>query len=115
LETDSHGDVSVVSFLDKNILDEQNIRVVKAQLMRLIEDGHRKIALNLAPVEYLSSFGLDALNDARLICREAGGNMVLFNIRPDIMENFVITGHDKNFVIVGNEEAAKTALKSKDR
>ena len=114
METDPHGDVSVVSFLDKKILDEQNIHTVRAQLMRLIDDGHRKIALNLAPVEYLSSYGLDGLNDARLSCKETGGDMVLFNIRPDIMENFIVTGYDKRFTIVGDAEAAKAALKSKN-
>ena len=62
LEVEDIGDVTVVNFVDKKILDEQNIQVIGEQLFSLVDqEGRRKLLLNFGNVEYLSSAALGKL------------------------------------------------------
>ena len=54
LQTETIGDVLVVNFIDRKILDEQNIQIIGDQLFGLV-DQNQKILLNFSNVEYLSS------------------------------------------------------------
>ena len=54
LQTEMIGDVLVVNFVDRKILDEQNIQMIGEQLFGLV-DQNPKILLNFSNVEYLSS------------------------------------------------------------
>ena len=55
IEVQESGDVTVVSFTDRKILDEQNIQSIGEQLYALVEDGgKRKMVLNFSRVEYLN-------------------------------------------------------------
>ena len=59
LEVEDIGDITVVNFVDKKILDEQNIQVIGEQLFSLVDElGRRKILLNFKNVEFLSSAAL---------------------------------------------------------
>ena len=52
LEVEDIGDVTVVNFVDRKILDEQNIQVIGEQLFSLVDDsGRRKVLLNFSNVE----------------------------------------------------------------
>ncbi len=49
------GDITVVNFVDKKILDEQNIQMIGDDLFRLVDElGRRKLLLNFANVEFMS-------------------------------------------------------------
>ncbi|MBL8797300.1 MAG: STAS domain-containing protein, partial [Planctomycetia bacterium] len=62
LEVEDVGDVTVVNFTDRKILDEQNIQLIGEQLFSLVdESGRKKILLNFGNVEYLSSAALGKL------------------------------------------------------
>src|SRR5437762_13545061 len=62
LEVEDIGDVTVVSFTDRKILDEQNIQVIGEQLFSLVDElGRTKVLLNFGNVEYLSSAALGKL------------------------------------------------------
>ena len=62
LEVEDIGDITVVNFVDKKILDEQNIQVIGEQLFSLVDElGRRKILLNFKNVEFLSSAALGKL------------------------------------------------------
>jgi hypothetical protein len=44
LEIEEIGDVTVVSFVDRKLLDEQNIQIIGDELFRLVDElGRRKI------------------------------------------------------------------------
>ena len=59
LEVEDIGDVTVVNFVDRRILDEQNIQVIGEQLFSLVDElGRRKVLLNFKNVEFLSSAAL---------------------------------------------------------
>jgi anti-sigma B factor antagonist len=105
LEVEEIGDVTVVSFTDKKILDEQNIQVIGEQLFSLIDElGRKKILLNFGNVEYMSSAALGKLITLNKKVQGAGGKLVLCNIDANIREVFEITRLDKLFVIKGDEQ-----------
>ena len=107
LEVEEIGDVTVVSFVDKRILEEQNIQKIGEDLFRLVEElGRTKIVLNFANVEYLSSAALGKFIKMFNIVKAAKGKLVLCNIRPEILEVFEITKLNKLFNIQKDEQTA---------
>lgn len=107
LEVEEIGDVTVINFLDKKILDEQNIQTIGQQLFDLVDqEGRRKLLLNFGNVEYLSSAALGKLITLNKKLQTAGGRLILCNIDPQIHEVFEITKLDKFFNIQKEEQAA---------
>jgi anti-sigma B factor antagonist len=105
LEVEDIGDVTVVNFVDKKILDEQNIQVIGEQLFQLVDElGRRKILLNFKNVEFLSSAALGKLITLNRKLQSAGGKLVLCEIDPQIYEVFEITKLNKLFTIVKDEQ-----------
>ena len=59
IDVSKTGDVSVVTFLDRKILDEAAIKELGAELFGLVEVDNRKaILLDFTGVEFLSSAAL---------------------------------------------------------
>ena len=111
LELEEIGDVTVVSFVDRKILDEQNIQIIGDQLFNLVEEqGKRKILLNFGNVEYLSSAALGKLITLNKKVQAAKGRLILCNIDPQIYEVFEITRLDKFFNIEKEEQKALQAF-----
>ena len=111
LEVEDIGDVTVVNFVDRKILDEQNIQIIGEQLFSLVEEvGRRKILLNFGNVEYLSSAALGKLITLNKKLQAAQGKLILCNIDAQIYEVFEITKLDKFFKIVKDEQAGLQAF-----
>src|SRR5216110_1895395 len=107
LEVEDIGDVTVVNFVDRKILDEQNIQVTGEQLFSLVDEaGRRKVLLNFGNVEYLSSAALGKLITLNKKLQAAGGRLILCNIDPQIYKVFEITKLNKLFNIHKEEQAA---------
>jgi anti-sigma B factor antagonist len=101
------GDVSVVRFVDRKILDEANIQELGQELFQLIEEENRKsILLNFSSVEFLSSAALGKLITLDKKVKARGGKLKLSNIRPEIYEVFAITKLNKLFDIKDDEADA---------
>jgi anti-sigma B factor antagonist len=111
LEVEDIGDVTVVNFVDRKILDEQNIQIIGEQLFSLVDEaGRRKLLLNFGNVEYLSSAALGKLITLNKKVQASGGRLILCNIDPQIHEVFEITKLDKFFNIQKEEQAALQAF-----
>ena len=111
LEVEEIGDVTVVNFVDRKILDEQNIQIIGEQLFGLVDqEGKKKMLLNFGNVEYLSSAALGKLITLNKKVGAAGGRLVLCNIDPQIYEVFEITKLDKLFKIKKDEQEALQAF-----
>jgi anti-sigma B factor antagonist len=111
LEVEDIGEVTVVNFTDKKILDEQNIQIIGEQLFSLVDElGRRKLILNFSNVEYLSSAALGKFITLNKKVNAAGGRLVLCNIDPQIYEVFEITKLNKLFNIQKEEQAALQAF-----
>ncbi len=111
LEVEDIGDITVVNFIDKKILDEQNIQIIGEQLFRLVDElGRHKLLLNFGNVEYLSSAALGKLITLNKKVNAAEGKLILCNIDPQIREVFEITKLNKIFTIYNEEQAALQAF-----
>lgn len=111
IEVEDVGDVTVVKFVDKRILDEQNIQLIGEQLFSLVDDdGKRKILLDFDNVEYLSSAALGKLITLNKKVRGVSGQLRLSSIRPQIYEVFEITRLNKVFPIYQNQEEGLEAF-----
>jgi anti-sigma B factor antagonist len=111
LEVEDIGDVTVVNFTDKKILDEQNIQVIGEQLFSLVDElGRRKLLLNFGNVEYLSSAALGKFITLNKKLQAVNGRLILCNIDPQIYEVFEITKLNKLFNIQKEEQAALQAF-----
>jgi len=111
LEVEDIGDVTVVNFVDRKILDEQNIQIIGEQLFSLVDKvGRRNILLNLCNVNNLSSAALGKLITLNKKVTQAGGRLILCGIAPQIFEVSEITKLDKFFKIVKEAQAALQAF-----
>lgn len=111
LELEDVGEVTVVNFVDKKILDEQNIQIIGEQLFDLVDNqAKKKILLNFSNVEFLSSAALGKLITMNKKVQQAGGKLVMCNIAKEILEVFEITKLDKLFKIFKDEQTALQAF-----
>lgn len=106
------GDVTVVSFVEKKILDELNIKEIGDELMELVEQHNKdKILVNFENVEYLSSAALGKLITLNKRMQAKNGQLKLCQISPSIYEIFKITKLNKYFEIYETEAEALAAFK----
>lgn len=102
----------VVKFVDKRILDEQNIQAIGEQLFSLIDDeARKKILLNFHDVEYLSSAALGKLITLNKKAKASNGQLKMCNIKTEIYEVFEITKLNKVFPIYETEREALEAFR----
>jgi anti-sigma B factor antagonist len=105
------GDVTVVRFVDRKILDELNIQELGQELFQLVEEDNKiRLLLNFQHVEFLSSAALGKLITLDKKVKAHGGKMKLSNIRPEIYEVFAITKLNKLFDIKEDEADALAAF-----
>src|SRR5437588_12179937 len=89
LEVEDIGDVTVVSFTDRKILDEQDIQVIGEQLFGLVdESGRKRLLLDFGNVEYMSSAALGKLITLTKQVQASAGTRVLCHIDRQIGEAF---------------------------
>jgi len=108
---EQRGNVSVINFLDKKILDEMHIQEIGEELFGMIEKGKTRMLLNFENVDYLSSAALGKLITLNKRIKEENGQLKLANIKENIYEVFRITKLNKIFEIYDTEDAALAKFK----
>ncbi len=97
-------DVTIVTFEEETILEDQQIRKLERALMPVIRDNQdKRLVLNFAKVKFMSSAFLGLLVKVHKRVIEAGGHLQLFNLDPKIQKVFEITQLVKVFDIVRSE------------
>lgn len=105
------GDVTVVRFQDRKILDAANIQELGEELFALVEQEKRKsLLLNFTDVQFLSSAALNKIIVLDKKVKAAGGKLKLCRLLPEIMEIFVITRLHQLFDIREDEQEALAAF-----
>jgi anti-sigma B factor antagonist len=105
------GDVAVVQFVDKKILDEQNIQLIGDDLFKLVDElGRRKLLLNFSNVDFMSSAALGKLIRLDQRMKAVGGKVIHCGISKDIMQVFVLTKLDKILKIVKDEQTGLSSF-----
>ena len=108
--SDNEG-VTLVEFVDRNILDEANIQAINEEITAEIEKSDTpKVLISFSNVDHLSSAALGALITINNKIKEKGGELHLANIDPQIYEVFVITRLNKLFNIHESTEEARAAF-----
>ena len=114
LEVTEVGDVAVVRFVDRKILDEANIQELGQELIQLVDEENRDmLLLNFLNVDFLSSGALGKLIKLEKKVKARAGKLKLCCIRPEIFEVFQITRLDKLFQIYEDEAVALAAFSVK--
>ncbi len=104
------GPVTVVQFLDRNILDETGIQEIGELILREVDRAASpRLLIDFVNVDHLSSAALGALIKVNNRVRQKDGQLRLCNIDPRIYEVFKITRLDQLFQI---HPSAEYALKS---
>jgi anti-sigma B factor antagonist len=105
------GDVTLVRFQDKKILDESMIEEFGSELFSLVDlDNRKAILLNFHGVEFLGSAALGKLITLDRKVKTAKGRLKLSNICPEILEVFEVTKLSRVFDIRPEEAEAIAAF-----
>src|SRR5688500_20323177 len=119
LEVEDIGDIAVVNFVDKKILDEQNIQMIGDDLFRLVDElGRRKVLLNFGNVEFMSSAALGKLITLHRKLQAVQRKFVLCKLARDILELYQIVRLDRvctistDAALIGTDELVGAALVS---
>ncbi len=94
------GDVTVVTFKDEKIIEDNDIDQIGKELFRLIEEmGVDKILVSFSGVDFLSSAALGKLMTLDKKAKARGVVLKLSNIRPKVYEVLAITKLNRLFDI----------------
>jgi anti-sigma B factor antagonist len=111
LHVDDAGGVIEVSFLEKNILDENNIQQIGTELDAALEHvAVPQLIIDFGNVQHLSSAALGILITMNNRVNGKGGKMALANIHPQIFEVFRITKLDRIFTVHETAQAARAEM-----
>src|SRR3954452_5501103 len=85
------GDVVVVDVSGKVTLGDGGDTMLKDKMRSLVQQGHKKILLNLGEVSYVDSAGLGEIVQAYATLNKNGGKLKLLNVTKRIKDLLAIT------------------------
>ncbi len=107
IEANQERGITVVTFIERKILEAAHILELGEELLQLIEkDGSKDLVLDFNSVEFLSSAALNKLIILDKKVKSKSGQLKLCNMMPEIREVFVITRLNQLFDIVDTREQA---------
>jgi anti-sigma B factor antagonist len=91
-------------------LDASNADTVEQRLLALIAAGERRLVIDCAQLDYISSAGLRVLLVAAKRLTATGGNIVVAALKEPIKEIFDIAGFAALFRVYRSQDEAAAAL-----
>jgi anti-sigma B factor antagonist len=91
-------------------LDTTTAKTFEEKILAQIESGERRIVIDLAQVDYISSAGLRVFVLAAKRLNIANGKMVLCSLKDPVKEVFDIAGFSSIFSIHGSQDEATKHL-----
>jgi anti-anti-sigma factor len=79
---------------------------MEAELARVLDAGARRVVVDLALVEYMSSAGLRVLLSAMKRLKAREGRMALAGLQPPVLEVFNLTGFSRIFSMGATRDEA---------
>ena len=112
IETSEVRGITVVSFIERKILEAAHIQELGEELLHLVDhDGNKDLLLDFNSVEFLSSAALNKLIILDKKVKAKAGQLKLCNLMPEIREVFVITRMNQLFDIVDTRDKAFEGFK----
>jgi anti-sigma B factor antagonist len=99
------GDISVVDVRGRITVGEGNI-MLREFVTRLVENGNKRILLNLQGVEYVDSGGLGELVRTHTTLQKQGGQLKMVNVNQRVLELLKLTSLHKIFDVHKDEASA---------
>ena len=100
------GDITVLDMDGKITIGEGSV-ALRTAVRRLLEEGKKKILLNLAKVGYIDSSGIGELvSSYTAIGKEDGGQLKLLNLTQKLQDLLTITKLLTVFDVYESEEEA---------
>ena len=104
------GDVTVLDLEGKITIGEGSVALRNA-IRRLIDEGKKKILLNLARVSYVDSSGIGELVSSFTTINREGGQLKLLNLTQKIQDLLAITKLLTIFDTYDDESSALNSYK----
>lgn len=104
------GEVLILALTGR--LDAQTSKTLEDQLIPLIEGGEKRVLVDFAPLDYISSAGLRVLLLAARKLTQSNGRIALCALRPTIKTVFDIAGFSTVFPIFATRDEAIDHLQS---
>ena len=104
------GDLTIVAVAINIVYHEANEELVKF-FEKLVGEGSKKIVLDLAGTIYVSSLILASLVYVHKRVSDAGGALILCNIKEKVQEVLTMTNLDKVFEITKTRQDAIAKFK----
>lgn len=98
------GTELVVAFLDRRILDRQQVETIGRELQSVVPRAvHNLLVLDFSGVSFISSAMITKLAALNKTCKEQDVKLKLCNVPPNILEVFEIANLNRLFDIEGLE------------
>ena len=104
------GDVTVLDLSGKITIGEGSVSL-RSAIRRLIEEGKKKILLNLAQVSYVDSSGIGELVSSYTTIGRENGQLKLLNLTQKIQDLLAITKLLTVFDVYDEEATALNSFK----
>jgi anti-sigma B factor antagonist len=103
----SAGDVALVRFKDRKIMDSTLIQELGEELFGLVEkEQWKNVLLNFEGVKFISSAVLNKLIVLDKKVKSTSGKLRLCDLRPEVFEIFAVTRLSQLFTIKRTEQEA---------
>jgi anti-anti-sigma factor len=108
----SAGEIIVIEFLDRRLIDAAHIEQLGGQIMELASASVTppRIVISFAKVDYLSSTTLNVLIELENVIRRKGGKLRLAGLAPDLQKVFTIMKLHKVMTICDTVDDAVASL-----
>jgi anti-sigma B factor antagonist len=104
------GDVTILELSGKITIGEGSVQLREA-VRKLLDDGKKKILLNLGDVAYVDSSGIGELVSSYTTTNNNGGQLKLLNLTKKIQDLLMITKLLTVFETFDNEDSALASFK----
>ena len=104
------ADILTLSLSGK--LDSTTSKLFEEKILGQIESGERRIVIDLAQLDYISSAGLRVFLLANKRLSSANGKIALCSLKDQVKEVFDIAGFSSIFSIHGSHEDATKDLQA---
>lgn len=104
------GDVTILDMDGKITIGEGSV-ALRTAIRRLLEEGKKKILLNLAKVGYIDSSGIGELVSSYTAINKESGELKLLNLTQKLQDLLTITKLLTVFDVYESEEEALASFK----
>jgi anti-sigma B factor antagonist len=104
------GDVTVLDLNGKITIGEGSVSL-RGAIRKLLEEGKKKILLNLGGVSYVDSSGIGELVSSYSTVTREGGQLKLLNLTQKIQDLLAITKLLTVFDVYDDEQTALSSFK----